>query len=356
MRHCLVFLLIVLSAFLQLTAQTPTPDLKKPDALFAAGLASNGLVGDDLKPWHLKANYDIFDKKNTIIATGVFEEWWAAKDKWKRSYTGDHYSGTEYELPEGYSHEGNAWKPAPWPESLIVSKLLAPIGDLKAPSTFSDAWHTGVTENPGALELYTLSTTKPPLTCLRSFRPQTPNSSNNFLGYCFEPGRTELRLSGFSSLNSFYNKLGLFQGRSIALETAVRVNNHELIKIHVVSLTGLTPADFGVFTPSTAVTARKKSDPVSVPGKVLAGKKLSGANPSYPSEAKANSEQGLVILSAVINEQGKIQDAKVLEAPSNILADAALSAVRTWTYQPYLLDGQPVNVNTTINVVYNLGR
>ncbi len=51
MRHCIAFLLVFLVR-LSLSAQTSTPELNKPDTLFAAALASHGLAGDDLKPWH----------------------------------------------------------------------------------------------------------------------------------------------------------------------------------------------------------------------------------------------------------------------------------------------------------------
>jgi hypothetical protein len=39
-----------------------------------------------------------------------------------------------------------------------------------------------------------------------------------------------------------------------------------------------------------------------------------------------------------------------------MLQQAALDAVRSWTYRPYLLNGEPIEVNTTINVVFTLGQ
>jgi protein TonB len=62
-----------------------------------------------------------------------------------------------------------------------------------------------------------------------------------------------------------------------------------------------------------------------------------------------------VVLVATISRTGTIQNLRVLEGPS-VLRDAALEAVKTWRYRPYLLDGQPVEVETTINVVFTMQR
>src|ERR1700722_14131944 len=66
--------------------------------------ATNGFSGDSLKPWHLKANYELYDAANKFVARGVFEEWWLSQDHWRRSYTSSNYTGTEYRLPSGYAY------------------------------------------------------------------------------------------------------------------------------------------------------------------------------------------------------------------------------------------------------------
>lgn len=56
-----------------------------------------------------------------------------------------------------------------------------------------------------------------------------------------------------------------------------------------------------------------------------------------------------------IAEDGHIRQLRVVSAPDTILAYSSLVKVRTWTYEPYLLDGKPVEVQTQVNVVYTLG-
>lgn len=111
---------------------------------------------------------------------------------------------------------------------------------------------------------------------------------------------------------------------------------------------------------STTVVSAAASDStgtsVVTPYGVLAGHKISGANPIYPQAAKEQHISGIVYMHAVIGRDGTITKLGLIESPSPILANAALEAVRTWKYQPYLLDGNPTPVDTTITVTFNFGR
>jgi TonB family protein len=93
--------------------------------------------------------------------------------------------------------------------------------------------------------------------------------------------------------------------------------------------------------------------PVRVSPGVMAGQMVSRVDPVYPPEARAAGVQGAVVLHAVIDKGGLVQSITVVSGPP-MLAQSALDAVRQWTYKPYLLNGQPVEVETTINVNYTL--
>lgn len=95
--------------------------------------------------------------------------------------------------------------------------------------------------------------------------------------------------------------------------------------------------------------------PLSVSPGVIAGNKISGDNPKYPPQARKKKIQGTVVLSATISKEGEIKDLHVTKSPSKLLSDSAMKAVRTWRYRPYLLNGNPVEIQTTVDVVYNLG-
>ena len=74
-------------------------------------------------------------------------------------------------------------------------------------------------------------------------------------------------------------------------------------------------------------------------------------NPKYPEEARKAKIMGHVIVETVINEKGTVDDIKVVESPDERLSEAAVEAIRQWTFEPALCDGRPVGVyyNLTIN-------
>jgi protein TonB len=75
--------------------------------------------------------------------------------------------------------------------------------------------------------------------------------------------------------------------------------------------------------------------------------------PSYPVLAKSARIQGDVVLKAIIDKEGNIQDLQLVSGHP-MLVPAAIDAVRRWHYRPYLLNGQPVEVETTITVIFTL--
>jgi protein TonB len=93
---------------------------------------------------------------------------------------------------------------------------------------------------------------------------------------------------------------------------------------------------------------------VSISGGVMVGMLLQKTTPVYPPIAKAARQQGTVVLQATISKTGSIENLRVISGPA-MLQQAALDAVKTWRYRPYLLDGEPTEVETTVNVVFSLG-
>jgi len=77
--------------------------------------------------------------------------------------------------------------------------------------------------------------------------------------------------------------------------------------------------------------------------------------PDYPEAARQASVQGLVVLDAVIDEAGTVTQTSIVSGPS-ALSTAAVDAVRWWRYDPYLVNGQAVPVETTITLNFQLPR
>ena len=75
--------------------------------------------------------------------------------------------------------------------------------------------------------------------------------------------------------------------------------------------------------------------------------------PEYPPIARQARIQGVVVLQALIGNDGSIQNLHVVSGHP-MLTNAALAAVKEWKYKPYFLNGEPVEVETTINVNFTL--
>jgi TonB family protein len=96
---------------------------------------------------------------------------------------------------------------------------------------------------------------------------------------------------------------------------------------------------------------------INVKGSVMEGNILSRPQPVYPLEAKKKHEQGTCTLGATIDKEGDITSLKVVKSTgSKALDQSAWNAVKQWRYKPYLLNGEPVEVQTTINVTYSLAN
>ena len=93
---------------------------------------------------------------------------------------------------------------------------------------------------------------------------------------------------------------------------------------------------------------------VRVSSGVAQGLLIHQVKPVYPSLAVQARVQGTVVLQAVIAKDGTVQDLRVVSGHP-LLVRAALEAVQLWRYKPYLLNHQPVEVDTQINVNFTLG-
>jgi len=86
---------------------------------------------------------------------------------------------------------------------------------------------------------------------------------------------------------------------------------------------------------------------------VTKGLLIRRVEPTYPPLARSARVQGEVVLSAIISTNGDIENLQLVSGHP-MLVPAALTAVKQWRYKPYLLNGQPTEVETTITVIFTL--
>jgi periplasmic protein TonB len=106
---------------------------------------------------------------------------------------------------------------------------------------------------------------------------------------------------------------------------------------------------------ATPVVKQAPQGPALVSSGVMAGQLIYKVTPLYPAIAVAVRAEGTVVLQAMISKSGAIENLRVVSGPP-MLQQAAIDAVKQWRYRPYALDGQAVEVETTVNVVFSMGR
>jgi protein TonB len=93
---------------------------------------------------------------------------------------------------------------------------------------------------------------------------------------------------------------------------------------------------------------------IRVGGQVESANLIHKVDPIYPQIAKTAHISGTVILHAIIGKDGTVQDLQFVSGPP-LLMRSAMDAIKQWRYRPTMLNGEAVEVDTTISVVFTLG-
>jgi protein TonB len=111
----------------------------------------------------------------------------------------------------------------------------------------------------------------------------------------------------------------------------------------------------GVFGAKKGPAVKPESKPIQISAGVAEGHLVRKFLPEYPQIARSARVAGTVVVNAVISKTGIPQDVHAMSGPE-MLRLAAESAVRNWRYKPYLLNNQPVDVETRIDIVFSMNR
>lgn len=122
---------------------------------------------------------------------------------------------------------------------------------------------------------------------------------------------------------------------------------------HGVNVPGVAASNGDSTSSVPRVRPAKPSGPIHISSGVAQGQLLAPIHPIYPAIALATRTQGTVVVAATISTKGTIANLRVLSG-APLLVNAAVSAIREARYRPYLLNGEPVEVETTIVVIFRL--
>jgi TonB family protein len=336
-------LFVAAAALAQTPATTPSaaqPLPADPATLLQLAAPVNGLYGLQA-PLHLHLTFQVLDHDRNIVDRGTVELWQSGERQYRISVKSSRFSSDVY-LTDGRTVTVGDQNPPAYPLNLIAPALQNPLPD--------EAWTTSM-----ILALQHSTVGGEDMVCVAAHSPlstDTPNTPAEDR-YCFQGSSPAVRLSELSGSVYAYDSVSEFDGRWVARSLRITSPGKFASEVdaRIDTLEVLDPVPAGIFNPPLHAGISR----IPIESGVMAGKRISGTTPKYPSSAKKKRIQGTVVLLATIDKEGKITNLEVISGLPE-LQEPSVKAVRDWRYTPYTLNGQPVEVETQINVNFALGH
>jgi TonB family protein len=138
-------------------------------------------------------------------------------------------------------------------------------------------------------------------------------------------------------------------GEPVEVETTAQV----IFQLATKPAPGDSDSNTGQSTPPPADSSANVPQRIRVSSGVAQGLLVSKIDPNYPEDAKQQGIQGVVLLQVEIDKEGNVDKIELISGHP-LLAPAAIEAVRQWKYRPYLLNGNPLSVDTQVKVNFTL--
>jgi TonB family protein len=311
-----------------------------------------GLDPKSSDPFHLKAHIETFNENGKSAGDGTFEEY---SDGAGRTRTLTTYRGlteSTWKTPTLYTSGAALHEP------FFMRRVV--MGFLQSLPTTAKFERSNVVETKrllGTLPAECLSTTskkaRPVAQPAGTFSQSELESQRR---YCISMDSKSLRLvESYPYLTLVYNRLTPFDSREVPRSLTLSLGKQIRAKFEVDVLEPWKPEDAILVPAADAVTQGSDHD-LEVHSEVGAGNFLSKTNPVYPARAKEQRIQGSVVLAAIISRLGTVEDLELLYSPDESLTYAAMDAVKRWQYRPFLLNGEPTEVDTTMTVNFSFSR
>jgi TonB family protein len=345
-------LTVLLPAFGQNAVNTGPSLPKEPHELLATAAPFYDFSSPELKPWHLKATYQLYDLKGKPAEQGTWEYWWASPTIHRSSWTRAGAEHTEWLKADGTLYRKDSGSPLKYFERTIEASFLYPLPGRGL-----------VDSGRMKLDLKMLPPEKPELACVLTTLERMVDGKLQFPSsgmpnyYCFDLSTPALRMTYSDQLTKQFNQIVKTQDRYLARQVEITANKQKLFTASVETIEAVNPADT-VFNPLPDATLQPRiiSQPQEGQSEVAQGALIKKEPPVYPMASKMAHQQGVVVLAALIGIDGRIRDLEVLASPSPMLAGSAVDCVKKWEYKPYVQNGTPVEVATIVHVIYSLGR
>lgn len=331
-------LLVALPAFAA-QPKTAAPAMPtKPLALLRLGAQRNGLIAPGLRPWHIEVAYQTYKFNGRRKATGIFQEWWAAPNRYHLSFDRKGYRLQAWVTPHGSFAIGNP--DLPMPERLLYHWIVAPIPQ-----------HPDLA---GARLRYRVRLIGPvQLPCVQIHsRPSAPgNLPPQYPTYCFESRRPILRsIDTHVSESVTFNTVGELRRQYLAQRLTASVGSTLILTALLQqgqSYARMAPAFLAppanarpAPPPSTALLYLNAAETAT---HLILARLPRGQNWKLLHESQVHVE-----LAASIGIRGRIESLHIIVPTDPELNSAIYQSVSQFRYRPFLRNGVPAAVRTHI--------
>jgi hypothetical protein len=346
MRALLFAALFLISALPSMgqSADDSKPALPKdPRAVFGAAAPFYDFSDPTLKPWHLKASYQLYDDKGKPSEQGTYEYWWASPKVYRSSWTRAGASRTDWHTADGKHTYTATGDDLTYFEYQLQKMLLSPLPAANwLDPTKHDLLDESLTSNGSRIPCYEIV----PAGTKRGSEESLLGLSH--LKYCFGP-RMPIVIGIYSHKSSFTKqtllaKLGDFvqmQGRVLPRDVVFKYGNLNRMtaRLGTVELAEAQGTSDAVFVPpalARLVTAETISDnPAVIVGKMTKRAEMGGWGISGNYEVQ---------LQVVIGTDGLVRAVYTITATTSAFAAHVKERISHTVYQPSTLNGEPVQI------------
>ncbi len=238
--------------------------------------------------------------------------------------------------------------------------LLLPLAALRLPGQNLSGKFTGTILDPSGGAVPNATINHKANTCAPSLAlppctvdMTTSDADGNFVFKALPAGEYEMKVLKPGFATYLAPQVVLDPGRDLAMTAKLNIGSTN----ETVDVQAEGSAKSAAAAQALEAEAKSKATRIRIGGNVEAAKVITKVQPIYPESAKDAGVQGTVLLHAVVGMDGRPLQLQVLNSQINPdLARAAVEAVSQWRYQPTLLNGEPVEIDTTIQVKFSLAR
>jgi hypothetical protein len=311
------------------------------DLLETAGRI-NGFFSPDSAPWHLRATYSMLNAGGKVTGTGTYEIFWAGMKKVKQSYASKEFSQTDYITEAGLLRSGEM----DWPmiaEQRVTDNLFVHI----PPREVLGKLDLALTER--AIAGVTLR-------CVSLQAKGNPSKSSSPPTFCLDRATPALRYSSGLGSNvieqqsgTIFNNFVMFRGHAVSRDMTVAYKDRPSLKIHVDVLEDLASSNDDLFTPPAnaahPLPKRRYVDQLRMEARIT-----QKSAPAFGLPDTAATEV-MGMLDVIVGKDGLVKSVRPIMGPL-MYEQGEINAVKKQRYQPTLVDGVPVEVETEIGYVF----